>query len=189
MKTRWMWQCAAAALAILGPASAAKGAMLVETLQGATFYDGGIATGSFVYDTVSHTISTFSISVSGGDTFGLTPFTYDNTTANASIGTGELGVPLSRVAFDKNDNSRYIAFLLENSLPDGGGTDPFHIWPNGESDHGAGFECTNCGSFRNFSAGALTTGTVPEPATVGVTAIGLAVLGLRLRNRAVRHSS
>ena len=185
MKVNWLFQNVIAALAVLCSASLSQAATLTETVQDATFYDGGVATGSFVFDTVSHSILSFSISVSGGDTFGLTPFTYNNTTASASAGTGELGVPLTRFAFSKNDNSRYIAFLLENSLPLGGGTDPFHIWPNGEGGHSAGFECTNCGSFRNFSAGSLVSNeAVPEPATFGLAGLALAVLAAWRRRQA-----
>jgi hypothetical protein len=169
------------AIAMLASAPFASASVIFETLQSATFYDGGVASGSFAFDTVSGTVTSWSISVSGGDIGTFPPFTYSPIDSTVFVGSGDLGFPLT--AFDFSTGTRAIRILLQNSLPPGGGTDPFHIWPNGELGHIAGFECFECNPFRNFSGGSLN-GTVPEPATValvGVSLIGLVVL--RLRNR------
>jgi hypothetical protein len=92
------------------------------------------------------------------------------------------GSPLT--AFDFLGGNRDLEILVENSLPLTGGTDPFHIWPNGEPGHFAGFECFNCAPFRNFSGGSLVgVVTVPEPTTVVLLLVGGTLLALAVRRR------
>ena len=165
--------------------SPAYGAGLItETLQNATFYDGGIATGSFIFDTRSNVITSFSISVSGGDVATFPPFTYSPLNSNDfGLGVGELGLPVTDFRlFLKVGNKRGFGILLEFSLPLLGGTVPFHIWPDGEAQHASGRECVDCcfgcSPFRNFSSGSLV-GTIPEPATVALVGLGLLALALR----------
>jgi hypothetical protein len=155
--------------------------LLTETLQNVTFYDGGVANGSFTFDSATSTITNWSISVSGGDTVSFPALTYDTLNSVASAGLGDLGLP--RFLFEVGGN-RHIALLLEDPLPLSGGSDPFHIWPDGEPSHSGGFECLNCAPFRNFATGSLEGEVVvPEPGVAVLTGLGVLVIGLKRRTR------
>jgi hypothetical protein len=169
------------AIAMLGWASLASASPLTENLQNATFYDGGVATGFFIFETASSSITDWSISVSGGNTGTFPALIYTPANSVASAGAGDLGFPLTGFSFGLNDFSRYLALLLESSLPLGGGADPFHIWPNGEAGHSYGFECLNCTPFRNLATGSVVGAAVPEPGSVALVGLGLAAFALRRR--------
>jgi len=78
---------------VLSAASAVRAAILTETLQNVTFYDGGVATGTFTFDTSTSAITAWSISVSGGNTVSFPALTYGTSNSVASFGAGDLGLP------------------------------------------------------------------------------------------------
>ncbi len=167
-------------LAVIAAAAAtpARAALINETLTDVAFRDGGIATGFFIFDTSTGKLTSWSISVSGGDTSTFPAFTYTQSNSNPTVDIGDLGLPLTDFEFLVNDNSpdpRNLRILLENSLPTTGGSDPLHIWPAGDTAHASGFECFDCVPFRLFSSGSVE-GTVvsPEPATLGLVGVLLA---------------
>jgi hypothetical protein len=122
------------------------------TLSGATFSDGGTATGSFVYDADTDTLSNWSVSVAGGNTATFPPLTYDTTTASGSIsgqGATLTGVNLSAAA------SRQLRMPSVSVLTDAGGTiaiDLANLYQG---------ECFNCSPYRNFTAGNLVGTAAP----------------------------
>lgn len=162
------------AIAFLGWANPASSTVLHETLQNATFEDGGIAQGSFNFDTGNGDFSNINVSVSGGNTPFLTPFTY--TSANSHVFT----LDPSDFQMITNAGDRYIGLRLANPLADGG-VDPFLLWASHQDGFGkaTGFECNNCGSYRIFVDGAVAA---PEPGTLLLLGLGLLITG-RLRAR------
>jgi hypothetical protein len=131
------------------------------TLSGVTFNDGGTASGSFVYDADTNTISTLSISVAGGDTQTFPPLTYDNSTSTAGYA---LNAPTDAGAiFDLNASIRQIRLPAVSQLTDAGGTLAVNITGSGAA------ECFNCGPFRVYTAGNLI-GTAAPSITSAATA-------------------
>src|SRR5258707_1392997 len=118
------------------------------TLSGVTFSDGGTASGSFVYDADSNTLSTWSVSVAGGNTDNFPPVTYDNTTSSASYATN---APTDVGAlFNLNASLRQLRLPAVSQLSDAGGTLAVNISGSGAA------ECYNCGPFRTYTAGHVT---------------------------------
>ena len=151
------------------------------TLSGATFSDGGTATGSFIYDADTSTLSNWSVSVAGGNTTTFPAITYDTTTAtgyyNSSNAT-TLGVLLSI-------GLRQIRIPGTSALSDAGGTMPINLSSPAQG------ECFNCSPFRPFTAGNLvgvaapaitsansTTFTVGSAGSFTVTSTGAPVAAL-----------
>jgi hypothetical protein len=116
------------------------------TLSGATFNDGGTATGSFVYDADTNTLSNWSVSVAGGNTATFPPITYDTTTASGSIsgqGATTTGVNLAA------GGNRQLRTPSVSPLSNAGGTVAIDI-----SNIYQG-ECFNCSPYRPYTAGNL----------------------------------
>jgi hypothetical protein len=134
-------------MSLLGLCVGAANAFPVTwTLSGVTFSDGGTATGSFVYDFDTNTISTWSVSVAGGDTQTFPPVTYDATTSSASYST-----PTDVGAFFALNapSTRQLRLPAVSQLSDTGGTLAVNIAGSGAA------ECYNCGPARTYTAGNL----------------------------------
>lgn len=121
------------------------------TLSGATFSDSGTATGSFVYDADTNTLSNWSVSVAGGNTTTFPPVTYDTTTAGGYYSPSNattIGVNLSI-------GSRQLRMPGTSALSDAGGTLAINL--------ASGFqgECFNCSPYRGFTAGNLIGTAAP----------------------------
>ena len=121
------------------------------TLSGATFSDGGTATGSFVYDADTNTLSNWSVSVAGGNTGTFPPITYDTTSAGSYYNPANattLGVNLSI-------GSRELRMPGTSALSNAGGTMAINL--------ASGFqgECFNCSPYRGFTAGNLVGTAAP----------------------------
>ena len=110
-------------------------------LSGMTFDDGGTASGYFVYDADTDTLSASSISVAGGNTGAFPPTTYqgpgsplsgDSTNGFYFWAPGEVGL-------------RYMN-IKHTGLTDAGGTVALALGMQS-------WECTNCGTIRYVSAG------------------------------------
>jgi hypothetical protein len=124
------------------------------TLSGVTFSDGGTATGSFVFDVDTNTISTWSVSVAGGNTVTFPPVTYDMATSSASYA---YNAPTDVGAlFNLNAPSiRALRLPAVSPLSDAGGTLAVNIAGSGAA------ECYNCGPFRTYTAGNLIGTAAP----------------------------
>jgi hypothetical protein len=136
------------------------------TLSGATFADGGTATGSFVFDVDEpggQILDTFSVSVSGGDTVTFPPITYDPSNSSGFVaegGSGNTGTVLSQ---NGNQPTRGIRMPAVSDLTDAGGTLALNIAGLGQG------ECYNCGPARAFVSGSLV-GTAPPTITSAANA-------------------
>jgi hypothetical protein len=128
-------------------------------LQNATFSDGGMANGSFVYDATTNTVSQASITVSGGNTltFPALTFTYPNgnvsytsTTPNAPINGTFLRLvgPMSATYGENRE------FRIETNAPltDAGGVINFNL----SSPSAA--ECYDCNPYRQWTSGSVVSG-------------------------------
>ena len=137
------------------------------TLSGATFNDGGTATGSFVYDADTNTLSNWSVSVAGGNTGTFPPVTYDTTTAGSYYSPGNattLGVNLSI-------GSRQLRMPGTSALSDAGGTMAINLASPAQG------ECFNCSPYRLFTAGNLIGTAAPTITGANGTAFMVNVAG------------
>jgi len=129
------------------------------TLQGATFVDGGTASGSFVYDADApggQILSTFSISVAGGDTVTFPPITYDPSNSFGSVADGGAGDFGAIFGLSGPGETRGIRIPAVSVLTDAGGTLAINT-----AGLGAG-ECYNCGPQRSFAGGNLVGAAPPQ---------------------------
>lgn len=141
------------AFILLFTGASATAVPVTWTLQGATFVDGGTASGWFVFDAdlpgQQQVITDFSISVDGGDTATFPPITYVNANAYGSVadqGAGDFGAIFSLSA---PGETRGIRIPAVSPLTNAGGTLAINA-----AGLGAG-ECYNCGPQRSFASGNL----------------------------------
>lgn len=137
------------------------------TLSGATFSDGGTATGSFVYDVDTGTLSNWSVSVAGGGTATFPPVTYDTTSAGGYYSPGNattLGVLLSI-------GTRQIRIPGTSALGDAGGTMPINLSSPAQG------ECFNCSPYRAFTAGNLVGTAAPAITSSASTTLAVGTAG------------
>jgi hypothetical protein len=139
------------------------------TLSNVVFTDGGTATGWFVYETSSNTVTSYSISVSGGNTTTFPPRVYQ-------IGIGdnlEAGVFPSQGYIGFFTTGTRLVTLPVLPLPAAGGVVSLNL----TNPYGA--ECYNCNPYRQFASGQVTapgTGTAVVPALSPWALAGLAIL-------------
>ncbi|MBU6198744.1 MAG: hypothetical protein KGI64_09655 [Xanthomonadaceae bacterium] len=181
---RRIFRFASAVFALCLSLACASGAFafpVTWTLSGATFSDSGTATGSFVYDADTNTLSNWSVSVAGGNTTTFPPITYDTTSASGYYSPSNattLGVLLSI-------GSRQVRIPGTSALSDAGGTLAINLASPAQG------ECYNCAPYRVFAAGSLvgtaapaitsansTTFTVGTAGTFTVTSTGAPVAAL-----------
>jgi hypothetical protein len=123
---------------------------LTWTLHNVTFTDGGVATGSFVFDSSTNTLVSYSISVSGGDTTTFPAFTYQNGTAHnlgghTLAGTINLTTDLAPSGFAPRELRLPVL-----PLPSTGGVVNLNL------ANGFQGECYNCVPSRTFASGQVT---------------------------------
>jgi PEP-CTERM motif len=171
--------------------TAAHATTIQWTLTGAVFNDGATAFGSFDYDAATQSLSNFDITTTAG--------TFIIIDSHGSVSGGHhwldpdgLNPPYPAAGFAVQDfplpadftNTEFLALGFASPLTNAGGT--IALTPGGE-----GF-CVNAvcsiGDYqRHFTAGSVV-GTalpdpVPEPATLTLTALGLAGAVARFRRR------
>jgi hypothetical protein len=162
-----------AALLTVGEALAAP---VTWTLTGATFDDGTVATGSFVYNAATNAYSNWHVFTQASPV--LSAFTYDNTTSFTNFTTA------NHVLFATN--IRYITMLFAANMTDAGGTINIALTPGGGTPSNGSYECNNCGSVRWFTGGAITAAApqaVPEPTSMALLLGVLPLMALMRRRR------
>lgn len=175
--------------------SLAQAAPLTWTLNDAVFDDGGVATGTFVWDADTQTVGDYRIVVSGGDTDVFFEATYES--ANAAAGPifvafdDDLGMPVRLFDFTIDAGGgqpRDLYLSVADDLTNAGGT----VGLDFVSRFAAG-ECFTCNPYRAFVSGTVSAQGVgggggepvgvPEPATWALMVLGFGTLGGALRRR------
>ena len=159
-------------------------APLTWTLQNVTFTDGGAATGSFVFDSSSNTVISYSISVAGGNTANFPAFVYQNGAANntgATVYTAQSVIAFLTNIGQPSDQRELNLPVLP--LPAGGGAVSLNLANN------LGAECFNCFPYRLFASGQVIASAAPTPTAVpALSPAPLAALGILVAACAVALS-
>lgn len=119
----------------------------IWTLSNVSFADGGVATGSFVYDASNNTVSNWNISVSGGNTGTFPALVY--TPANSTV------FPVSggkRILFTSNSSTRMLRLSTDGARTNAGGS----VTIDFANDQNFNVECYNCSPFRYVTGGSMT---------------------------------
>jgi hypothetical protein len=152
-----------------GFAGLAGASPILWNLSGVTFADGGIATGSFMFDADTSSYSSIDIVTSEGSIAGTT---YLDVVAGPAVGSFILAAaPIA--TYGIGTESLIIQYV--SALTDAGGTTPITFGAEGACQDS---QCDAIGANRFVTAGAVTTNAVPEPTPVALVAVGLLGLGL-----------
>lgn len=138
------------------------------TLSDVTFDDGGIASGSFVYDAVTNTYSSIDITTTSGSAFA-------GTTYNALGGLfGSTSTGMLLGASGDLTNTDVLLMLFGTALTDSGGTVVLVDLREGTCDN---TDCSLSTLDRSLTGGELV-GTVatPEPSTLSFLTLALVTL-------------
>jgi uncharacterized repeat protein (TIGR01451 family) len=123
------------------------------TLNGVTFDDGGMATGSFDFDADSSTLSNWNIGVSGGNTGSFPVLTYSTADASSEyyLFTGNT---THTIQFDLSSSDRQLRLTPVSDLTNAGGTVAIDLAT--AFGGSGGVECFNCSPFRLINAGSFS---------------------------------
>lgn len=175
---------------LLGFSPAAFGDGVKWVLSNVTYGDGGTASGSFVYDAATNTLSDVNIVTTAGTLFGgatyiavdpgFGPFAFDFAVVSKTSGnlTGAAGLELE---FYLNQNYMNDSRVPPVNLTNAGGTIPVDLneWVCGNA------KCSDGDNVRGSNAGGWVIGTpIPEPGTGLLLAAGLAGLALLAARKA-----
>jgi len=170
LKNVTSWLLFGAGLAV---APMAKAVPVTWSLTNVAFDDGATASGSFVWDADSRVMSSWTINVMGGSE--LPDFTYNSNDSfffSYSAWSSQL-----TLQFNDNSSNRQLRLTPVSDLTNDGLTTDIDL--NTAYQSGS-IECNNCYPSRTITAGAFTTmqpaSDVPEPATEGITVLGLIAL-------------
>jgi hypothetical protein len=135
-----------------------------------TFGDGGTATGTFSWDTVTATPTAFNITTTATGSFG--GFVYNSGTSSVSTNAALIGP--NQFALQYPGFSPSLILRFANPLSSGG-TDSLVA--------GNSWECMNCNPVR-FVTGGAAVEVVPVPAAVWLFGSALGILGWARRQAA-----
>jgi hypothetical protein len=158
------------------------GSSVTWYLNDVTFSDGANASGNFVFNADTQTVSTWDISTTAG---ALSAFTY--TPADSSGGNYfEQSGYQNEFLFMLDDGSRLLGMTPVAALTDAGGIVAIDL------GGGSSVECDNCSPYRTVVSGSFdTTSPAPEPTSIGLLGLGLCAFGIlaaRVRNRSSRKT-
>lgn len=170
----------AAAVLAMGTAGAAP---VLWTLSNVSFDDGGVATGSFVYDATTGTYSSITITTSGGTALPGTTYT-TNEQVTFPFQTDSLHLTLiDNFGLPDLSGESLIGLTYVSALTNAGGainlvTGYFNSFEGtcGVADCGSG-----SGNRTTVVGGQVVGSVIPEPATMAL--VGLGLLGLARQRR------
>jgi len=173
-----------------GTKDRAEAATIQWTLNNGSFNDGGTVSGSFVWDTISNTATSWNFAVSGGNTSTFPAATYSNATStfgdvNIDIATGSdtlmFSIPTPDPSVFRQFRFAVADFALNTPVLNLSLVS--NIFTNSSSTSGYG-ECFNCSPYREGVLGAyLSSSEVPLPAALPLFATGLGVIAFLARRR------
>jgi hypothetical protein len=145
---------------------------LVWTLSGVTFNDGGLASGSFVYDAVTNTYSSINVTTTNGSV--RTGATYHF--IDAGVSSGALVLAVVTTTGDLTGTPA-LAFPFTPALSDAGGT--VSVLGAIEVTCGNASCSTATAPVRSASAGSVSSSSLPTPTPVpALSTLGAAVLAI-----------
>jgi hypothetical protein len=155
----------------------ANASLIRWTLSGATFTDGGTASGSFLYDAATATVAEFDVTTTAGAVLAGAHYVDLNGAFPPYPANGFAVVIPAAPPFPPN--APFLALQFASALSDAGGI--ISLLAGGE-----GF-CldVNCvsGSYRRTFVGGSVRGVqVPEPGTLALLALGVGALLLARRS-------
>jgi hypothetical protein len=158
----------AAAFMSFAAAAPASAAPIVYNISGGMFADGTAFTGGFTYETSNNSISAFDVNTNAGV---LPAFHYVDANSGAYVGGGAGPNNFITIA---DTGTRYFNFSFASSLATGASQ---------SISTSSSYECNNCGTFRRVTAGTVSTGAVPEPATWAMMILGMGAVGFAMRRK------
>jgi hypothetical protein len=172
MNKKFLSASVVATFLLLSAMLPAQAAPITYALQNVTFADGTSATGSFVFDAVTHKSSGYSIATSQGT---LSAFNWDQTNSGLYFGGG---AGPNNFTIITTEGRRVFNFSFLNPFTDAGG--------NNLINTASTYECYNCSPFRRVNGGSVTSidaVNVPEPGTLPLAFAAIGVLGFLHRRR------
>ena len=141
-----------------------KAAEQTWNINGGAFSDSGTFSGTFLYDADTKSISTWNISIAGGNTTTFPEITL--TPQNSSVSIFNFSNSEDTFQFSLTDDSnRQFRMTPENALTNAGGTVELNL--NTSRGGSGGVECYNCAPTRMITAGNLSSGNnlvdIPKP--------------------------
>jgi hypothetical protein len=179
--SRFLSFCASAVFCATFLVGQAAAAPVTWYLDDATFFDGGVAIGSFVYDAATNTFSDISVTTSGGSNSG--------STYSHAAPTADSGRPIFTTATGVLSGLPVLLFTLVADMTDAGG-DILISLPDAFSSEGLCQDAT-CSNFdvasdRLFASGSITS-INPVPIPPALFLLGTALAGVAGFNRLKRR--
>jgi len=160
--------------------TSSQAAPVTWTLEGVTFEDGGVATGSFIFNTNNNSVIDWNVSVIAGDESVFPVFNYTPATVQ-EVGIFDTGAGGQSFVFfvdpfapGTTPESRLLALVTDAPLTNAGGEVSLLEQVFGGGNIWESVECYNCSPFRRILGGSLigSPSVIPTPLPGGIQLYG-----------------